>query len=170
MRYLLPLFLLLAACNGVPPKVEPVSPFVLENYLGEWVEIARLDHRFERGLTEVTANYSMRPDGGVKVVNRGFNAEKNEWDEAVGKAYFVGETDVGQLKVSFFGPFYGSYNIAKLDKDYTIALVVGPTLDYGWILARSKNPDKALCDKYLAEADRIGIQKSDWIWIQECKE
>lgn len=77
MRYLFPIFLLLAACNGVPPKVEPVSPFVLESYLGEWVEIARLDHRFERGLTEVTANYSMRPDGGVKVVNRGFDAEKN---------------------------------------------------------------------------------------------
>lgn len=76
MWRLLPLVLLLGACNKVPPKVDPVSPFELEKYLGEWFEIARLDHRFERGLTAVTANYSLRDDGGVKVVNRGFDTEK----------------------------------------------------------------------------------------------
>jgi apolipoprotein D and lipocalin family protein len=106
---------LLQSCTGTPEGVEVVTDFELDRYLGTWYEIARLDHSFERGLSNVTANYSMRDDGGVKVVNRGFNTEKSEWDEATGKAYFVGESDIGQLKVSFFGPFYGGYNIVELD-------------------------------------------------------
>src|SRR5690606_19463037 len=101
MWRLLPLLLALSACNQIPPQVEPVSPFQLDKYVGEWVEIARLDHRFERGLSEVTAHYSLREDGGVKVVNRGYDAKKNEWNEAIGKAYFVDGTNTGQLKVSF---------------------------------------------------------------------
>jgi len=95
----------LQSCTGVPDGVTPVTPFELNRYLGQWHEIARLDHRFERGLTDVTANYSMRDDGGVKVINRGFNSEDNEWQQAEGKAYFVGDNNTGALKVSFFCPF-----------------------------------------------------------------
>lgn len=170
MWRLLPLLLALSACNQVPAQVEPVSPFQLDKYLGEWVEIARLDHRFERGLTEVTAHYSLREDGGLKVVNRGYDAKKNEWNEAIGKAYFVDDTNTGQLKVSFFGPFYGGYNIAKLDDDYTMALIIGPSLDYAWILARAKNPEHEVCDAYVAEAEKIGITTANWMWIQECRD
>jgi apolipoprotein D and lipocalin family protein len=97
----------LSACTGAPEGVEVVSGFDLNRYLGTWYEIARLDHSFERGLSSITATYSLRDDGGVRVINRGYNAEEGEWDEAEGKAYFVGDEDVGQLKVSFFGPFYG---------------------------------------------------------------
>jgi apolipoprotein D and lipocalin family protein len=118
---------LLQSCTGTPEGVEVVTDFELDRYLGTWYEIARLDHSFERGLSNVTANYSMRDDGGVKVINRGFNTEKSEWDEATGRAYFVGESDIGQLKVSFFGPFYGGYNIVELDdSDYQYSLVAGP--------------------------------------------
>ena len=159
----------LQGCSGVPDNVTPVTPFELNRYLGLWHEIARLDHRFERGLTEVTANYSMRDDGGVKVVNRGFNAEDGDWQQAEGKAYFVGDSNTGALKVSFFGPFYGGYNIAKLSDDYSVALVVGPTTDYAWLLARSKTPDKALCDEYMAFANSIGISAEQWIWLQQCR-
>ena len=106
----------LTACVGVPEGVKTVDGFELNRYLGKWYEIARLDHSFERGLTRVTAEYSLRKDGGIKVINRGFNPDKNEWEEAIGKGYFVDKPDVGQLKVSFFGPFYGSYNILELDK------------------------------------------------------
>lgn len=159
----------LVGCTGVPDKVEPVTGFELTNYLGTWHEIARLDHRFERGLTQVTAEYSMREDGGVKVINRGFNETKSEWKEAMGKAYFVGESDIGRLKVSFFGPFYGGYNIAKLDQDYSMALVIGPNLDYGWILAREAQPSQAMCDEYLTEAKRIGIESDRWIWVGSCQ-
>jgi apolipoprotein D and lipocalin family protein len=102
-------FLLLTGCVGKPDNVEPVENFKLEKYLGTWYEIARLDHSFERGLTQISANYSLRDDGGVKVINRGYLADENKWKEAEGKAYFVQEPNIGYLKVSFFGPFYGSY-------------------------------------------------------------
>lgn len=159
---------LLLGCTGTPEGVKPVTPFELERYLGQWHEIARLDHRFERGLTEVTANYSMREDGGIKVLNRGFNAEDNEWSEAEGKAYFVGDTNTGALKVSFFGPFYGSYNVARLSDDYSMALVVGPSLEYAWLLARSNTPAKAQCEAFTQTATELGINPADWIWLQQC--
>ncbi|HSG52749.1 MAG TPA: lipocalin family protein [Rheinheimera sp.] len=159
---------ILTACTDTPQGVEPVSPFQLERYLGQWHEIARLDHRFERGLTDVTATYSMRDDGGVKVINRGFNAEDNEWSQAEGKAYFVGDTNTGALKVSFFGPFYGSYNVARLTDDYSMALVVGPSLEYAWLLARDKTPTKAQCDSFAQTATELGIKADAWIWLQTC--
>ena len=106
----------LAACTGIPKVAEPVKGFSLDQYLGTWYEVASMDHKFERGLSNVTAEYSMRDDGGVRVLNRGYNAAKGEWDEAEGKAYFISDTATGQLKVSFFGPFYASYNIIALDK------------------------------------------------------
>jgi len=170
MKYLGLLFLLLAGCTGVPDGVAPVTPFTLERYLGEWHEIARLDHRFERGLTEVTANYTLRDDGGVKVINRGFNVAKNDWQQAEGKAYFTGDSNTGALKVSFFGPFYGSYNVAKLADDYSMALVIGPSLDYAWLLARSKTPPAQQCNAFMQKAAEIGITADSWIWLQTCQD
>ena len=160
----------LPGCTGTPEGVTPVTPFELERYLGKWHEIARLDHRFERGLTQVTANYSRREDGGVKVINRGFNAEENAWQQAEGKAYFIDDTNTGALKVSFFGPFYGSYNVARLTDDYSMALVVGPSLDYAWLLARSTTPPKAQCDAFMQTAAALGIDANAWIWLQKCDE
>lgn len=163
MRFYWLLLLLLAGCTSVPEKVTPVSPFELERYLGTWHEIARLDHRFERGLTQVTAEYSLRQDGGVTVLNRGFDAANQRWKSATGKAYFVADSNTGRLKVSFFGPFYGGYNI-----DYQIALVVGPNLDYAWLLARKPQLSAAECAPYLAEAERIGIALDQLIWLAPC--
>lgn len=111
------LLMIPVGCTHVPDKVEPVKGFELSRYLGKWHEVARLDHSFERGLIDVTANYSMRDDGGVRVVNRGVDAKTGKPKEAEGKAYFVEADTVGRLKVSFFGPFYGGYNIAKLADD-----------------------------------------------------
>ena len=108
--------LLLTGCVGVPENVKPVEDFKLEKYLGKWYEIARLDHSFERGLTQVTATYSLRSDGGVKVINRGYAAADDSWKQAEGKAYFVKSPDVAYLKVSFFGPFYGAYVVFALDQ------------------------------------------------------
>jgi apolipoprotein D and lipocalin family protein len=160
--------LLLTSCTGIPEGLTPVQSFELNRYLGEWHEIARLDHSFERGLTQVTANYSLNPDGTVKVLNRGFSAEDNEWEEAEGLAKMNGPVDQGRLKVSFFGPFYGAYNIVKLAPDYSMALIVGPDLTYGWILARSSNPDKTQCQEFYAEATRIGIAPQSWIRLSPC--
>ena len=137
-KIILLLVCLLTGCIGIPENVKPVDNFKLEKYLGKWYEIARLDHSFERGLSRVTADYSLRPDGGVKVINRGYSAKDNKWKEAVGKAYFVKGPDQGFLKVSFFGPFYGSYVVFALDhENYQYALVSGPDKSYLWLLARS---------------------------------
>lgn len=170
MRYLFIALtaLLLTSCTQVPAGVTPVSPFDVNRYLGQWHEIARLDHRFERGLTEVTAEYSLREDGGIQVINKGYNAEEERWNTAEGKAYFVDDTTKGRLKVSFFGPFYGGYNIAKLEADYSMALVVGPSLDYAWILARSTTPAAELCQRYFERATELGIAPSAWIKLRTC--
>ena len=161
---------LLTACTGVPDGVDTVSGFELDRYLGTWYEIARLDHRFERGLSNVTATYSMRDDGGVQVVNRGFNAADAEWQEAEGKAYFVGAEDEGRLKVSFFGPFYGGYNIVKLDMDdYQYALVVGPDRGYLWILARSPAIEQSIIDRLITTARDLNFPTEDLIFVRHQK-
>jgi apolipoprotein D and lipocalin family protein len=150
--------LALAGCTGIPETVEPVTGFELERYLGEWYEIARLDHSFERGLEKITATYSMREDGGVRVVNRGYNVAEGRWDEAVGKAYFIGDPNIGRLKVSFFGPFYGAYNIMALDREnYSWALVAGPDYSYLWVLSRAPVMEPGLLEKLLAQAAEAGF-------------
>ncbi|MCF4010422.1 lipocalin family protein [Rheinheimera sp. UJ63] len=169
MRFFWIFIFFLTSCTSVPDGVTPVQPFELERYLGTWHEIARLDHSFERGLTQVTAEYQRRDDGGVSVINRGYDAKKQRWNTANGKAYFVEAADVGRLKVSFFGPFYGGYNIAMLDADYQIALVIGPNTDYAWLLARQPQLTAAECAPFLKEAERIGVATDDWIWIGSCK-
>jgi len=158
--------LLQSGCTGIPDGAEVVTGFELDRYLGTWFEVARLDHRFERGMSNVTANYSLRDDGGVKVLNRGYKVAKGEWDEAAGKAYFVGDTDVGQLKVSFFGPFYGGYNILELDKDdYQYALIAGPDRGYLWILARSPNIDQDILSALVNKAENLGFPTDELIYV-----
>ena len=157
-----------SGCAGAPDGVEVVTNFELNRYLGTWYEIARLDHRFERGLSRVTANYSMRDDGGVSVVNRGYQLSSEEWEEATGKAYFVGAPDIGQLKVSFFGPFYGGYNIMELDKDdYQYALVAGPDRSYLWILARSPKLDQETLDALVNIAKMANFPTEELIYVDQ---
>ena len=159
--------LLLGGCVGAPDHIQPIDNFELNRYLGTWYEIARLDHSFERGLEQVTATYTMRDDGGVKVINKGFNNDKNKWKETEGKAYFVGNPDIGQLKVSFFGPFYGGYNIIELDKEsYQYSLVCGPDLSYLWILARAPQLDKAIVDRLVAKAKSLGFATDQLIYVR----
>jgi apolipoprotein D and lipocalin family protein len=144
-----------------------VSRFDSQRYLGTWYEIARLDHRFERGLEQVTANYSPREDGGLKVINRGFNPQKQQWQESIGKAYFIGSPQVAALKVSFFGPFYGGYNVIELDADYRYALVCGPNRDYMWILSRTPELDAATRDRLLQTAKNNGFDIDKLIWVKQ---
>jgi len=151
------LSLLLAGCTGTPEGVRPVTGFQLDRYLGTWHEIARLDHSFERGLTDVSATYSRRPDGGVDVLNRGYDAAKGEWKEARGRAYFLDGPEVGSLKVSFFGPFYGGYHVFALDPDYRWALVAGYSHDYLWILARERQLPPGVLEDLLAKAGKAGF-------------
>lgn len=157
----------LAACapTSPPEGIAAVTPFDLQRYQGRWYELARLDHAFERGLTDVSATYEPRPDGSVRVVNRGFDPAKGEWREAVGKALFVGSHDTGSLKVSFFGPFYGGYHVAALDADYRWAIVVGPDRGYCWVLARDKELGFAQREAIVARAKSLGIDTTALIWV-----
>lgn len=160
------LLLFLAGCTGIPENVKPVDNFKLEKYLGQWYEIARLDHSFERGLSRVTANYSLRDDGGVRVLNRGYSEAERRWKEAEGKAFFVNRPDQGYLKVSFLGPFYGSYVVFELDhEDYQYALVCGPKKSYLWILARSPAIQQALRDTLIAKAAALGFDTRKLIFV-----
>jgi apolipoprotein D and lipocalin family protein len=159
---------LLAGCVQVPVGVEPVTGFELQRYLGKWYEIARLDHSFERGLTHVTADYSLRDDGSVRVLNRGYSAEKNAWGDAEGRARFVAGSDTGFLKVSFFGPFYGSYVVFELDRDnYQYAVVAGPDKSYLWILARTPVIDSALRERLVARAAALGFDTGNLIFVDQ---
>ena len=155
-----------AGCTGIPENVSPVKGFDVNRYLGTWYEIARLDHSFERGLEQITADYSLREDGGIRVVNRGFDTAKQRWKRAEGRAYFTGPSDTGRLKVSFFGPFYGGYNIIDLDKEhYRYALVCGPNKSYLWILARQPVLDRPTLGQIVAKASRLGFDTNQLIFV-----
>ncbi|WJW80917.1 lipocalin family protein [Moellerella wisconsensis] len=152
-------FLINGCSVKVPSDIDPIKNFDLSRYLGEWYEVARIDNRFEKGLTQVSANYSLREDGGVKVVNKGWSATKKDWKESIGKAYFVESPQMGALKVSFFGPFYGGYNIIKLDDDYQYSLVVGPDKNYLWVLSRTPTMPAELLNQYIQFASELGFER-----------
>lgn len=159
---------LLSGCLGMPKYVEPVNNFELNRYLGKWYEIARLDHSFERGLSQVSAEYSLKDDGGVMVINRGFSTEKNAGKEAEGKAYFVNGDNEGYLKVSFFGPFYGSYVVFELDhENYQYAFISGPDTDYLWLLARTPTVPAEVLQKFVDMSKARGFNTDDLIYVQQ---
>lgn len=155
---------LLTACVGDADKYPTVTGFEVGRYLGTWYEIARFDHSFERDLDKVSADYSLREDGGLKVVNRGFDTKKQKWHEAIGKAYFVQTPDIARLKVSFFGPFYGAYNVIELDKkDYSHVLITGGK-DYLWILSRSPQLSPDIQAQLIAKAQSLGFDTSKLLY------
>ncbi len=161
------LFILLIGCTGIPNGVTPVKNFDESRYLGKWYEIARLDHAFERGLSHVTAEYALRKDGGINVVNRGFSVASNTWEEATGKAYFVGKRDEGHLKVSFFGPFYGSYVVFELDEvNYQYAFVSGYDTSYLWLLSRTPTIGEHIKMRFIEQSKALGFDTDALIFTK----
>jgi apolipoprotein D and lipocalin family protein len=165
------LAMMLTGCSTAPPAgLSSVTPFEVNRYLGKWYEIARLDHSFERGLTDVSATYALKSDGSLEVINRGFNTKKNDWKSATGRALFTGSPQQGSLKVSFFGPFYGGYHVLALDQaGYQWALVSGPDREYLWILARTKVLAPAIRDELVAEAKKMGFATDKLIWVEHTR-
>jgi apolipoprotein D and lipocalin family protein len=156
---------LLAACAQIPDGVQAVQGFDSDRYLGTWYEIARLDHRFERGLEDVSATYSARADGGIDVLNRGYDVARGEWREIRGRAKFAGPPDTASLGVSFFGPFYGGYNVVDLDPGYQIALVAGPSRSYLWILARRPDPPREEVERLVRRAAELGFNTQSLVHV-----
>lgn len=156
---------LLLGCNSTPntplPTVEQVD---LNRYLGTWYEIARYEHSFEEGCSNVNATYSLSDDGKIKVVNRCL--KKGKVDEAIGKAYAVDETN-SKLKVSFFGPFYGNYWILVLDEAYTYAVIGDPSREYLWILSRTPKLDTIKLKSILQKLPSLGYDAKKLIWTTQ---
>ncbi|RAJ01523.1 apolipoprotein D and lipocalin family protein [Chitinophaga skermanii] len=171
MKILRPLVLLfssailICACASIPKNATPVDHFDVSKYLGKWYEIARFDYKFEKNLDNVTAQYSLRDDGDIKVLNSGYDFVKKEWKSSTGKAKFRGDKNVAALKVSFFGPFYAGYNVIAIDKDYRYALVAGKNLAYLWILSRTTTIPADIKEAYLQKAVAVGYDTSKLVWV-----
>ncbi len=160
----------LFSCSTIPNGVKAVEPFEKGKYLGKWYEIARIDFKYEKDLNNTTAEYSLNANGTIKVNNKGYNAKKGEWVQAIGKAKFVGHETIGMLKVSFFGPFYSGYNVIALDPDYKYALIAGASYKYLWILSRETSIPGEIRNKYLKIAEDFGYNPSDLLWIAHDKQ
>ncbi len=170
-RVMLALLLgLCAACVRIPDGIEPVAGFDLERYLGTWYEIARLDHRFERGLDNVSAHYARSVDGSISVVNRGYARESGMWEEAVGKARPVGAVDTAYLKVSFFGPFYAAYIVFELERDdYRYALVTSSDRSYLWLLSRTPTVNDDVLETFRSRTRELGFNLDELILVDQSR-
>lgn len=170
--------LLLSSCSaveslGVPDNVMVIEGIDADQYLGTWYEIARLDNRFERGLDNVTAHYALNEDGSIKVTNKGYNRKEEKWNVAEGKAHFLEEPNadkqyIGKLKVSFFGPFYGAYNVIALDKTYyNYVMVCGPDKEYLWILSRTPELTYPIKQHLVSQANELGFATDDLVYVNQ---
>ena len=155
-----------SSSSTIPEGASAVKPFDVTRYTGKWYEIARLDFKYEEGLNNVTAQYSLNDDGTIKVVNRGYDYTKEKWEEATGKARFVGPENEAKLEVSFFGPFYSGYNVIAIDPAYRYALVAGESLEYLWLLSRETTMPENIKQDYLAKAEAIGYETADLVWVE----
>lgn len=154
---------------GIPEGLTAVKPFDINRFSGTWYEVARLDHGFEKGLSHVTANYTVGKDGnGIQVLNKAFNAKTNRWESSLARVAFIDQPDEGRLKVSFFGPFYGSYNIIDLDqKDYSYAMVTGPGKQFFWILSRKPTLDNKAMQTLIKKAIDMGFKLEKIVYVDQ---
>lgn len=134
---------------------EPASPVELKRYLGRWYEIGRYEQRFERGCEGVTADYSLRTDGKIDVLNR-CRKSNGKFEEARGIAKVVDLVSNAKLKVSFFGPFYGDYWVLDHANDYSWSIVGEPSGRYLWILAREANPSAEVVEQLIGRTRALG--------------
>jgi apolipoprotein D and lipocalin family protein len=143
-------------------SIPVVQTFDLQRYLGTWYEIARLPHSFENGLEKVTATYTLRDDGMITVLNKGFNSTSGKWKDAAGKARFKQPPAGGYLEVSFFWIFYADYKIIALDTiNYSYAMITSSSKDYLWILSRTPQLDDAVYQSLLTKATGWGFNRSE---------
>lgn len=158
-----------ASCVSIPKNATAVRNFDQQKYLGKWFEVARLDFKYEKHMSHVTAVYSMNSDGSIRVENRGYHELKQEWKTSTGKAKVVKEPTEARLKVSFFGPFYSGYNVIAIDQDYKYALVAGNNLKYLWLLSRQETMPDQVKNNYLKRARDLGYQIDDLVWTVQGK-
>ena len=153
---------------GIPEGMTAVQDFDIHRFTGTWYEIARLDHGFEKGMNHVSAEYTLGQDGSLKIINKGFDTKTSTWQSSEAKAGFIESPEVGRLKVSFFGPFYGSYNIIDLDdQGYSYAMVTGPSTRFFWILSREKTLDNEVMQRLIKKAVDLGFKLDKLIYVDQ---
>lgn len=157
------------ACTKSDDIVTTTVPELdLQQFVGKWYEVARFDHRFERGLVGCTANYTINDDGTIKVINAGYKDKLDgDYKESEGKARRPDDKVPGKLEVSFFLWFYSDYNVMLLAEDYRYALVGSKSADYLWILSRTPQLDPADKDLILREAQARGYKTDNLIWVKQ---
>lgn len=167
------LTLVLNSCKSNASMIDKtvVKELDVQKYLGTWYEIARYPHSFEKDLQGVTANYTLREDGKIKVVNSGYKGSLNgQYSEAIGKAKIPDPiNEPAKLKVSFFWIFYGDYFVLELDKDYQYALIGSSSDKFLWILSRSPQMDKLLYQDLIKKLQKRGYDTSKLIVVQQPK-
>ncbi len=142
------MIMMTTAAGGEPLQV--VRHVDVSRYLGKWYEIATIPQRFQKGCVGVTAEYSLRKNGDIRVINTCIQGSLDGEVRAVrGKARVVDKNTNAKLKVTFFWPFWGAYWIVGLADDYTWAVVGHPSRDYLWILSRTPHMDDALYQELL---------------------
>lgn len=156
------LLCMVCGCTKLTVDNSVVDSLDVNRYLGEWYEIARYDHRFERGMENTRAIYSMRDDGMIDVINTG--VKDGERKESKGKAKLTDTPAL--LRVSFFGPFYSDYRVMMLDADYQYALIGSGSDDYLWILSRKPSLPDTVKQQVIKEAQRRGYDTSKLIWVR----
>ncbi len=165
------LLIILSCANRTPMKnvdTTTVDRLELDRYLGTWYEIARFPHSFEKGLVGVTASYSMRDDGKIRVLNQGYKGTlEGKRSRAEGKAKIPDPSEPARLKVSFFLFFYGDYFVLELDEDYQWAMIGSSSPDYFWILSRTPRMDPGVYRMLLENADKRGYDLSRLIEVEQ---
>ncbi len=152
---------------ALPEGATPVSDFELDKYLGVWYELGRMNYYWEKeNLINVSAEYGLNDDGTVSVKNRGYDEEKEKWQEFIGKAKFRGDNTMAAFDVSFFGPIWAGYNVLSVDDDYSYALVAGRNTDYMWILSRDLDIPAGVKLKYVAMLNEIGYDTEAINWVE----
>lgn len=166
LLFLIALFTM-SGCTGSYPPLPTVKNVDIERYSGRWYEIARYEHYFEKGCRNVTADYALREDGKIGVLNR-CTVEEKKRKEAKGVAYATDASN-SKLKVSFFRPFYGDYWILMLDEEYRYAVVGDPSREYLWILSRRPTLEEEITKQILAGLPKLGYDTSKLLWTEQEK-
>lgn len=154
--------------QGIPEGVTAVTPFDLKRFEGTWYEIARLDHGFEKNMSHVSFTYTLQDNGGFKVENKSLDDKNGRWLVSEGKGALIGDSNIGRLKVSYFGPFYGSFNLIALDdKNYSWAMATGPSTRYLWILSRKKTLEDPIIQDLIRKAIGMGYKLDKMIHVDQ---
>lgn len=151
----------------IPRKAVAINPFEVDKFLGKWYEVARLDYKFDRNIINTSIDFSLKPNGNLKVVKRWYNFYNKKKEIKIGIAKFVGPMYEAMMKISFRKPLFTGYNVIGIDPDYTYALVVGEDLRHLWLLSREHDMPEDIKKAFIHKAGMIGYDISKLIWVDQ---